>query len=182
MAYVWGLSMAYISGPIIGLCVGFCKWLKYWNLWMAYVLEVVGGVYILDSVNSLCTETEQQLRHLSALQALPTTTHLLRQKAPPNSRFSSPARSLPPHLRSYRNFTQTALLDSGSLPTQRSGSESARQSSAGLQLPTLHETGGKQRSAKTKVRKGRPRPQARSVSARPDYRLALQQVFVEVSP
>ncbi|KAL0027909.1 hypothetical protein WJX79_002203 [Trebouxia sp. C0005] len=38
------------------------------------------------------------------------TAHPLHPKTLPDPRFNSPARSLPPHLRSYRNFTQTALL------------------------------------------------------------------------
>lgn len=111
-----------------------------------------------------------------ALQALPTTTtHLLRQKAPPSSRFSSPAGSLPPHLRSYRNFTQTALLDSGSLSTQPSGSQSARESSSGPPLATLQGTVEKRSGCKTAAKKKGGHhggQQARSLSAQPDCRSA----------
>lgn len=73
---------------------------------------------------------------LFRLQTLPnTTTHLLHQKTSPSARFNSPARSLPPYLRSYRSFTQTALLamnssqpeevlaeSVGQIPARRSGS------------------------------------------------------------
>ena len=105
-----------------------------------------------------------------SLQALPTnTTHLLRQKPPPSSRLSSPARSLPPYLRSYRSFTRTALL-AGGLPAQSSDSESARQSSAGLQVQSDAE---KRSSSVSGHRGAREKPtsvQPRSLSAHPAVR------------
>ena len=133
------------------------------------------------------------------MQALPTTTaHLLRQKPPPSSRFGSPARSLPPYLRSYRNFTQTALLGSTSAQSSdsrlsprpqthspRSGprlkahgqsSNSASQRSAELQLSALREAAQRSSSCNRGAKQEGAGPNTQCLSAHPDYRSVRQVV------
>lgn len=99
---------------------------------------------------------------ISCVQTLPnTTTHLLHQKkTSPSSRFNSPARSLPPYLRNYRSFTQTALLAMNSSQPEEVLAESVGQ------IPAVR-PGSMIRGSKSKgeaLRKGR------AVSAQPALR------------
>ena len=110
---------------------------------------------------------------LHFMQTLPTTTtHLLHQKTSPRPRFDSPARSLPPHLRSYRNFTQTALLAMNSSQPEEVLAESWGQIPDSGRIPARRSS-SMIRGSKSK---GEALPKGRAVSAQPALR------FVRSSP